>query len=66
MKARTRNSAAISLATSAFSLTSAVRDLRSARRDGDRLALADALFSLLAVVTGVAIAYRTIRHGEDA
>ena len=65
MKARTRNSAAISLATSVFGLTTAVRDLRTARRDGDRLALADAIFSLAAVVTGVAIAYRTIRDGSE-
>ena len=65
MKPRTRNSAMISVATAMFSLTSAVRDLRTARASGDRLALIDAAVSLAAVMTGLALAYRTIRTGDD-
>jgi hypothetical protein len=57
--------ALVSAGTSLFAVTSAVRDLRKARRDGDRLALLDAAVSLLAVVTGVAIAVRALREGEE-
>jgi hypothetical protein len=48
-----------------FGITSAARDLRKARRDGDKLALLDAFVSLLAVVTGIAIAVRALREGEE-
>ncbi|MDP9396993.1 MAG: hypothetical protein M3P96_03825 [Actinomycetota bacterium] len=66
MKPRTRNSALISVATAMFSLSSAYRDLRTARTNGDRLAVIDAVASLVAVATGLAMAYRTIRNGGDS
>ncbi|RCW39123.1 hypothetical protein DFQ14_11815 [Halopolyspora algeriensis] len=39
--------------------------IREARRDGDRLALADSLITVLSVITGTALAVRTLRKGED-
>jgi len=61
--ARTRTT--LSLATAAFSLVSALRDLRAARDKQDRLAMVDGLVSAAAVITGLLIAWRTLRNPED-
>ena len=39
--------------------------LREARADKDRLALADAVISALGMITGAALAVRTLRKGDD-
>ncbi len=62
-KASTR--ALITLGTSAFGITSAFRDFRRARNDADKLALLDAVVSLAAVLTGVAIAVRAMREADS-
>lgn len=64
LKKNARISAAVSFATAAISLGSAVRDLRSARDKGDRLAMVDGLVSAAAVVTGLLVVYRALRHPE--
>ena len=56
---------ALSLGTACFSLVSAVRDLRTARIKGDRLAVVDGLVSSAAVVTGLLLAWRTLRNPEE-
>ena len=60
-----RVSAAVSLATAVFSLGSAFRDVRKARETGDKLAYVDGVVSVVAVVTGLLVAYRALRHPED-
>ncbi len=55
----------ISLGTSAFGVSSAYRDLKRARTDGDTLALLDAVVSLAAVLTGLAIAIRALRETDS-
>ena len=51
------------------SVLSAVLGLRSqfreARENNDRLALADSIITTLGLVTGTALAVRTLRKGED-
>lgn len=42
-----------------------VKQLQSARRDRDRLLLANAVAGALAVLTGLALAVRTMRGGRD-
>jgi hypothetical protein len=54
------------LASVVFGLVGAVRDLKSAREDGDLLALVNAVASLVAAGTGGAIAIREIRSGDDS
>ncbi|GDY31853.1 hypothetical protein [Gandjariella thermophila] len=54
-----------SLATSAFAAVNAVSDVREARREKDRLALANAVLNILAVITGAALAVRSVRGGEE-
>ncbi len=44
---------------------SVVIALRRARRSGDKLELADALVSALAVITGVLLLIRRLRKGEE-
>jgi hypothetical protein len=51
----------VSTVTAVVAFTGAVNDLRAARVDRDRLALVDALVNLVAVLTGLALAYRSLR-----
>jgi hypothetical protein len=44
---------------------SVVMALRRARRSGDKLELADAVISGLAVITGVLLLIRRLRKGEE-
>jgi hypothetical protein len=55
----------LSLSTAAFSLVSALRDLRTARVNGDRLAVIDGVVSSAAVVTGLLLAWRTLRNPDE-
>lgn len=52
----------VSISMAGFGLANAVRDLRLARRTGDRLALLDAVTTLASVLTGVAVAYRSLHR----
>jgi hypothetical protein len=54
-----------SLATSAIAAANAVSDVREAKRDRDTLALTNAVANILAMVTGAALAVRTLRRGEE-
>jgi hypothetical protein len=56
---------ALSLGTACFSLVSAVRDLRTARVNGDKLAVVDGVVSTAAVITGLLLAWRTLRNPEE-
>ncbi len=50
-----------SQAAGAFGLPAKIRE---ARRDGDRLALLDAVVTALGIITGTALAVRTLRQEE--
>ncbi|GAA3355383.1 MULTISPECIES: hypothetical protein [Saccharopolyspora] len=39
--------------------------LREAKANGDRLAMADSIITALGLITGTALAIRTLRKGED-
>jgi hypothetical protein len=54
-----------SLVTSAIAAVNAVSDVREARRDRDRLALTNAVANILAMLTGAALAVRTLRRGDE-
>ena len=41
------------------------KKIKQAREDQDRLALADSIVSGLGVITGLALAFRTLRRKED-
>ncbi len=62
---RAQTRALVSAGTSLFALSSAYRDLRKARRTGDVLAIVDGVVSLLAVLTGIAVAIRALNDGDD-
>jgi hypothetical protein len=54
------------LVGSAFGAVRAVADLRKAKGNKDKLALGNALASILVVITGAALAIRELRKaGED-
>jgi hypothetical protein len=53
-----------SLTTSAIAAVNAVSDVREAKRERDRLALTNAVANILAMLTGAALAVRTLRRGE--
>jgi hypothetical protein len=56
----------IGLVSMALGAVGAVRELRSARGKQDNLALVNAILNIAAVVTGAALAIRTMRKdGED-
>ncbi|MCP2169969.1 hypothetical protein [Goodfellowiella coeruleoviolacea] len=54
-----------SLVGAAVSAFSAVSGLKSARRDQDRLALLNAIFSIAVAATGAALVLRDWRKDED-
>jgi|GraSoiStandDraft_30_1057271.scaffolds.fasta_scaffold528073_2 hypothetical protein len=54
-----------SLVTSAIAAVNAVSDVREAKRDRDTLALTNAVANILAMITGAALAVRTLRKGEE-
>jgi hypothetical protein len=49
----------------AFAVTTVVRQLKQARRDGDRLRLLDAAVNALAVLTAILIVIREIRERSE-
>jgi hypothetical protein len=49
----------------AFGAVGAIRQLREARGKKDRLALANAVVNVVAVVTGGALAVRSMRKGGE-
>ena len=52
----------VSVLSAVFGLRS---QFREARENNDRLALADSVITTLGLVTGTALAVRTLRKGED-
>ncbi len=52
----------VSVLSAAFGLRSQIRE---ARENNDRLALTDSIITTLGLVTGTALAMRTLRKGED-
>ena len=54
-----------SLVTSAIAAVNAMSDVREAKRDRDTLALTNAVANILAMITGAALAVRTLRKGEE-
>lgn len=52
----------VSFGSAAVGVGSAVRDLRRARSQADKLALVDAVLSLAAVLTGLALLVRALRE----
>ncbi len=65
MKPSPRVRLVLSLSTALFSLVSALRDLRTARVKGDKLAVVDGVVSSAAVITGLLIAWRTLRDPDE-
>ncbi len=65
MKPSPRIRLALTLGTAGFSLVSAVRDLRTARVNGDKLAVVDGVASTIAVITGLLLAWRTLRNPDE-
>lgn len=57
--------AAVAVASQVSAVVGLRSRIREAREDNDRLALADAVITALGVVTGIALAVRTLRKGED-
>ena len=52
-----------SVLSAAFGLRASIRD---AKANNDKLAMADSIITALGLVTGTALAIRTLRKGEDA
>lgn len=52
----------LSIGTSLFSTVSAVKRLKTARHDRDKLELADAVISVAAIVTSIALLARELRR----
>ncbi|MDT0341233.1 hypothetical protein [Streptomyces litchfieldiae] len=61
-KQKSKTSMYISLGSTLFGTVSVAKRLKEARREGDKLQLADALVSAAAIVTGVAILARELRR----
>lgn len=57
--------AAFQLASALSAVFGLRASLRQARKDNDKLALADVIVTALGVVTGTALAVRALRKGED-
>jgi hypothetical protein len=55
----------LSIGTTLFGAISVVKQMRAARDEGDKLRLADAVVSAVAVVTGVALLVRDLRRHDD-
>ncbi|GAA4413690.1 hypothetical protein ACFQV2_30010 [Actinokineospora soli] len=55
---------AFGIVSSVAAATSAVNTLKTARADKDKLALVNALGSILVAITGVLIAIRVLRDGK--
>ncbi|QUH06387.1 hypothetical protein HUO13_30940 [Saccharopolyspora erythraea] len=53
----------VSVLSAVFGLRASFRD---ARANKDKLALADTVITTLGLITGTALAVRTLRRGEDA
>ncbi|MFD0490877.1 hypothetical protein A8924_6520 [Saccharopolyspora erythraea NRRL 2338] len=53
----------VSALSAVFGLRASFRD---ARANNDKLALADTIITTLGLITGTALAVRTLRRGEDA
>ncbi|MCX2733952.1 hypothetical protein OOZ19_27225 [Saccharopolyspora sp. NFXS83] len=51
-----------SVLSAAFGLRASIRD---AKANNDRLAMADSIITALGLVTGTALAIRTLRKGDD-
>ena len=49
--------------SAAFGLRASIRD---AKANEDKLAMADSIITALGLITGTALAIRTLRRGEDA
>jgi len=52
-----------SVVSAAFGLRASIRD---AKANEDKLAMADSIITALGLITGTALAIRTLRRGEDA
>ena len=52
----------VSAASAVFGLRASFRD---ARRNNDKLALADSVLTALGLITGTALAVRALRRGDD-
>ncbi len=55
----------VTFVTTVMSGRTALKRLRQAREDGDRLELVDALLNGIVLVTGTIIIIRRLRAGED-
>ncbi len=57
--------AAILIGSQVASVIGLHKKIKQARADNDRLALADSIISGLGVITGLALAFRTLRRKEE-